>query len=68
MEIDKLIYGKESYRIIGACMAVHRSSQCLLIYFFIISVIPKNDSINTCKRAESLVCYNKNDSRNQDTL
>ena len=24
MEIDKLIYGKESYRIIGASMAVHR--------------------------------------------
>lgn len=28
MEIDKLIYGKESYRIIGACMAVHRELGC----------------------------------------
>lgn len=28
MEIDKLIYGKESYRLIGACMAVHRELGC----------------------------------------
>lgn len=28
MEIDKLIYAKESYRIIGACMAVHRELGC----------------------------------------
>lgn len=28
MEIAKLIYGKESYRIIGACMAVHRELGC----------------------------------------
>ncbi|WP_304152883.1 GxxExxY protein [Hoylesella buccalis] len=28
MEMDKLLFGKESYRIIGACMAVHRELGC----------------------------------------